>query len=358
MTKLNKPRKLVSIAIALGMVFTSLAIMPIAAEETIMNYSDISLSGGFQAGNFEEVWDITKSDLVLTFTVDLNGMVDDSGAHAWSEFGVRTVGYGNFNPTWEVEGAGVWLATDYDWSANTFDPDPLGIPTLDLDDKLILQKAGGCGEGDYNLPSIPPNPLANHAVWFDRDGVDQWQALNWGAIDNVTYNTGGTYDVIITLHSTSDTSGEAYMTINGRPQGFYVPNWHSGPADLMPAGMTFTGDMKQMQAFYGLYGDGAVHTVSFENIEIEGTLYVPSINEAKEYIGDNISHQGIVNGLIAKLNAAAKQFEKGEENTANNILMAFINEVEAQKGKKIPPDIADKLIRWAEAWIEYPELAI
>lgn len=39
---------------------------------------------------------------------------------------------------------------------------------LDLDDKLILQKAGGHGEGDYNLPSTPPNPNANHRVWWDR----------------------------------------------------------------------------------------------------------------------------------------------------------------------------------------------
>jgi len=132
-----------------------------------------------------------------TFTYDANGLVDDFGgsAHAWAELGVRSPCYVDFNPTWQVEGAGVWLATDYHWTANTFDPDPPGSPTLDLDDKLILQKGGGLGEGSYNLPSTPPNPWANHAVWFDRDGVDQWQAQMWGAIDGVTYNTAGTYDV-------------------------------------------------------------------------------------------------------------------------------------------------------------------
>ena len=174
----------------------------------------------------------------------------------------------DFNPTWDVEGSGVWLATDYEWTANTFDPDPPGAPAQDLDDKLILQKAGGHGEGDYNLPSTPPNPWANHAVWFDRDGVNQWQALMWGAIDGVTYNTSGTYDVVITLHATGDTTGTAYMTVNGEPQGFYVPGWHSGPADLMPAGMTFTGDMEHLQVFYGLYGYGATHTVRFTNITV------------------------------------------------------------------------------------------
>jgi hypothetical protein len=238
------------------------------------DYGDVTLSGGSQTGHFADWWDLTAGDLVLSFTYDANGLVDDLGgnAHAWAELGVRSPCYGDFNPTWMAEGAGVWLATDYEWTANTFDPDPPGSPTLDMDDKLILQKGGGQGEGNYNLPSTPTNPWANHAVWFDRDGVDQWQAQMWGAIDGVTYNTCGTYDIVITLHATSDTAGEAYMTVNGEPQGFYVPNWHPGPADLMPAGMTFTGDMEHLQVFYGMYGYGATHTVVFESITVNGHL--------------------------------------------------------------------------------------
>lgn len=241
------------------------------------DYGDVTLTGGFQAGHFADWWDLTAGDIVISFTYDATGLVDDFGgnAHAWAALGVRSPCDSDFNPTWQVEGSGVWLATDYDWTANTFDPDPASSPTLDIDDKLILQKAGGHGEGDYNLPSTPPNPWSNHAVWFDRDGVDQWQAQMWGAIDGVTYNTGGTYDVVITLHATGDKTGEAYMTVNGESQGFYVPNWHPGPADLMPAGMTFTGDMKHLQVFYGMYGYGATHTVVFEEITVQGELGEP-----------------------------------------------------------------------------------
>ena len=36
--------------------------------------------------------------------------------------------------------------------------------------------------------------------------------------------------------------------------------------------MTFTGDMERMQVFYGLYGDGATHSVAFEDITVEGCL--------------------------------------------------------------------------------------
>ena len=252
------------------------AIAGASSAPVTLYYGDVALSGGSQAGHFPQVWNLTACDLILSFTYDADGLVDDFGgdAHAWAELGVRQVGYGDFNPTWMEEGAGVWLATDYHWAVDTFDPDPEGAPTLDIDDKLILQKAGGHGEGDYNLPSTPPNPWANHGVWFDRDGVDQWQAQMWGAIDGVTYNTGGTYDVVITLHATSAFSGTAYMTINGEPQGFYVPVWHAGPADLMPAGMTFTGDMMQMQVFYGLYGYGATHSVVFQDITVKGCLLV------------------------------------------------------------------------------------
>jgi len=251
---------------------------PSCGPQTAMHYGDVTLSGGFQAGHFPDIWDLTACDLVMSFTYDGNGLVDDFGgsAHAWSELGVRAVGYCDFNPT---SGSGVWLATDYEWSVDTFDGNAddnnNGIPNmndLDLDDKLILQKTGGQGEGDYNLPSLPPNPWSNHGIWFDRDDVDPYQAQMWGAIDRVTYNTTGTYVVVITLRADSATLGTAYMTINGIQQGFYVPDWHSGPPDLSPAGMTFTGDMTQMQVFYGLYGYGATHSVDYKNITVTGAL--------------------------------------------------------------------------------------
>jgi hypothetical protein len=266
-------KKMLFLALILALVLGATPVL--ASGPDPMDYGDVTLGGGFQAAHFPEWWDLTAGDMVISFTYDATGLVDDAGTHAWAELGVRSPCYGDFNPTWMAEGAGVWLATDYDWTANTFDPDPPGAPTQDMDDKLILQKGGGQGEGDYDLPSIPSNPWANHAVWFDRDGVDQYQAQMWGAIDGVTYNTGGTYDVVITLHADNATSGTAYMTINGEPQGFYVPGWHPGPADLMPAGMTFTGDMEHLRVFYGLSGYGATHTVTFESITVDGILGEP-----------------------------------------------------------------------------------
>jgi len=53
---------------------------------------------------------------------------------------------------------------------------------------------------------------------------------------------------------------------------------------------------------------------------------------------------GIVNSLDAKLDAAQKSIDKGNINTAINQLNAFINEVEAQRDKKITPFGADLMI--------------
>ncbi len=159
------------------------------------------------------------------------------------------------------------FSADYDYTPGTFDPDPPNASIQDLDDKIILQKAGGNDEEDYNLPSSPPEPHNNHRIWFDRDGVDQWQAQNPLMIDGGTYNTNGIYRIVIRLHAINATRGTAYMTINGLDQGFETDNnWST--MELSPAGMTFTGNMSQMQIFYGLYGYGAMHSVSFENITV------------------------------------------------------------------------------------------
>lgn len=372
----------------------------VATVTGTQNYGDVTLSGGFQTGHFADVWDLTAGDMTISFTYDGTGMVDDAGAHAWAELGVRSLGSKgvDFNPFWRYTsaeesvdlmagqhndvgdvlvwgdgtnlyvtytvseagcaitethlavatslsdipqtkkgnpipgqfpysmihnppvteytytldatqwdaaaelfvaahavvvcggneesawaagndfggknwatyfnytynpvkeaGSGVWLATDYEWKVGTFDPDPMGAPTLDLDDKLILQKQGGIGESAYDLPEPPPVAGNNHRFWWDRDGVDPWQ-------NPATANTGGLYQIVITLHATSATAGTAYMNIRGLDQGFETDgNWST--IELTPAGITFAGDMEHLQVFYGIYGyDGATHSASFKDI--------------------------------------------------------------------------------------------
>ncbi len=318
------------------------------------DYGDVVLTGGFMAGHFSEVWDLTKGDMYIIFTVNLTGLVDDFGgnAHAWSELGVRTIGYGDFNPTWQAEGAGVWLATDYDWTANTFDPDPPGSPTLDLDDKLILQKAGGHGEADYNLPGVPPNPGANHRIWFDRDGVDQWQAQSPLAVDGGTYNTQGIYYIVIRLHATSSTTGEAYMTVNGLDQGFEVDgNWNT--MELTPAGMTFTGDMTQMQVFYGLYGYGATHVVQFGDIGVVLTDVVWVDDDwAGSAVGDRVDGHYFGYDAFATVQDGVDHVGRS---TVNVGLGVFVEQVEIDKNLTLQGSSWETIIQAPNTLTEYFE---
>lgn len=272
----------------LGAAINQHAFASIAASKS---YGNITLTGGFQAGQFNDIWDLTAGDLTIVSVYDGNGLVDDYGgdtAHAWSELGIHEYGAANFNPN----NRGIWLATDYEWTANTFDPDPAGKPIQDLDDKFILQKVSGHGEADYNLPSSPPAPGNNHRVWFDRDGVDQWQAQSPLAVDGGTYNTNGKYLISLKLHATSNNTATAYLSINNLDQGFETNgNWNN--MELSPAGMTWAGDMKHLQLFYGIYGygpDGVTHVSKFENISVNGYIrYDPVTARVINSAGTGIS---------------------------------------------------------------------
>jgi hypothetical protein len=408
-------KKSIYLSVVLALILLAVPMSQQVMADALKNYGNVTLtsSGTTASGHFGDIWDLTAGDMVLSFTYDATGMVDDAGAHAWAELGVRSLSSCgvDFNPYWRYTywtktvdlvvgrkmedvgnvvvwgdgetlyvrfevtkpgcyitethvaiadsltkipqangnpipgvfqynvphnpaipeytqpvdatqwppttklyiaahaslvcacgetptawgkgtgfsgknwgmyftytpikeaGSGVWLATDYDYTPNTFDPDTLvyypppidgWYGTLDLDDKLILQRQGGQGEGAYNLPSTPPAPGDNHRVWWDRDGVDPWQ-------NDETANTGGIYQIEIRLSATSATAGTAYVKIRSLWQGFEVDgNWNT--IELTPAGMTFTGDMKHLQVFYGLYGYGATHAVSFNGITVvQGT---------------------------------------------------------------------------------------
>jgi hypothetical protein len=263
------------------------------SQSKTMQLGDIALSGGFQAGNFPQVWDLTRCALQITATADMTGLVDTLGgdaAHAWSELGIRDLTTtSNFNPN----DKGIWLATDYDWAAGTFAPDP----NLDLDDKFLLQKKSGEGEGAYNLPSVPAVPGNNHRFWFDRDGVDQYQAQSPLAVDGGTYNTNGIYHMVLNLSSTGANTGAGYLGINGLSQGFEVDgNWDT--MELSPAGLTFAGDMTQMQIFYGIYGygDNVTHKVNFTNISATGCLKTYSVTGLANPAGSG-TVTCIVNGI-------------------------------------------------------------
>ena len=59
-------------------------------------------------------------------------------------------------------------------------------------------------------------------------------------------------------------------------------------------------------------------------------------------------HHGIENSLVQKASNACAKFNEGNTEAAINMLNAFINEVEAQRGKKISEEDAGMLIQFAQ----------
>ena len=130
----------------------------------------------------------------------------------------------------------------------------------DLDDKLNLGAPGRYDEWSYDATGpdtlvTPPigDPWSNYGVWFDRDGVDQWQALMWGMINGKAYNTGGVYDVVITYHAINPTLGTMFATVNDLQTGFYVA-WKNAQPDYYPVGKSITGDLTTLQVFASIWG--------------------------------------------------------------------------------------------------------
>jgi Secretion system C-terminal sorting domain/FIMAH domain len=80
-----------------------------------------------------------------------------------------------------------------------------------------------------------------------------------------------------------------------------------------------------------------------------------AIEDLQSAIIDLDLPKGPENSLIKSLENALKSLEKGNAGPAGNQLEAFINKVEAQKGKKLTEEEADYLIATVEIMIDFIE---
>lgn len=260
------------------------------AYATMTNYGNRTFTTPFDTTNWNDVWDLTKGDLTLDYTIDQSHMGKPGvWDNVWTEVGLRTEGASNWNPgLWATyQGScGGWMAS----GVGDVTPSPGG---LSLHDKFNLGASGGRGEGDYDLldplgpVQVPPIGSGNnYGIWFDRDTVDPWQdddpltpppggsAVPWGSHNGGTYNTGGIYHVVIHYHALSAGLGSMFATINGIPTGFYI-TWHGGQPDYYPAGISFKGNMSRMQVFAGIWAPDATYGyIDITNLTVTGVLGV------------------------------------------------------------------------------------
>ena len=214
-------------------------------------------------------FDLTACDVTIDFAVDLTGLRQDrAGATPLIEVGLREPGA----PLPSPGGRGGWIAVRLGDLAT--DPG-----TLDIDDKFVLQAQVGADERDYDVlaggtAGTPFGTYVNYGIWFDRDGVDPWQADHWGAVDGGNYDTAGVYEVRLIYRSVDARRSTLFATVNGVAQGFYAGAWRDAEPDYHPAGLAFDADLSQLDFFIAYQGAVDVGgEVRFSSVTVSGCRY-------------------------------------------------------------------------------------
>lgn len=142
---------------------------------------------------------------------------------------------------------------------------------------------------------------------------------------------------------------------------------------LFGLAFSFTASAQTITQIIDATGDGAGNTLDFARsigVDGSGNVYVsgagsnnafkiaPALSPEEaaealiELIGGLGIHHGTANSLTSKLHNAIASLQCGNTHAAVNQLNAFVNQVEAQRGKKLTEEQADMLIAEAQGIID------
>lgn len=221
--------------------------------------------------------------------------------------------------------------------------------------------AGSCNFNNDGVSLWPLDQIANDTQFYVRDAVIHYgtamgniNPLIEGRLQfihdleapviTITSPTPATYlhTALLTLgFSATDTGGSGLKSVWADLDG--VPVTNGQVIDLLT--LTVGNHTLTVNAIDNSYNQSS-SSVTFTVSATIGTLK-ETVN--RFFFTGKIKNIGLYGSLMAKLNNAEKANMKGNFNEVKNILYAFINEVQAQKGKGITPEAADLLIndaRW------------
>ena len=92
--------------------------------------------------------------------------------------------------------------------------------------------------------------------------------------------------------------------------------------------------------------------VATDSVEVTVRSPDEAIDDLEDLVDSMGLHGGTTNSLTSKLQNAKQSLMNGQANAALNLLQAFINQVNAQRGKKLTDAQADELIAEAQRIID------
>jgi hypothetical protein len=156
----------------------------------------------------------------------------------------------------------------------------------------------------------------------------------------ILYGENGSITVTVTSGAETPT-GNVSLSVDG---GTPLTQALSGGATVFTIAGLHVGN-HNLSASYAAQGTFGASSAS-------GTVTVLSYSQATTNLQAQVDAaglpQGTQNSLDSKLQAALASFNQGDTTAAKNQLGAFINEVGAQRGKKIDAPLADALIAYAQ----------
>jgi 2',3'-cyclic-nucleotide 2'-phosphodiesterase/3'-nucleotidase len=226
--------------------------------------------------------------------------------------------------------------------------------------------AGSCNFNDGGVSLWPLNQIANDTQYYVRDAVINYITA-MGTVSpkiegRVVYAESGMPVVTINvpaamnyLHPAflkldfSATDNIAVKTIVANLDGKAVSNGQV--IDLYTLALAPVHHTLEVTAT-DYYGNASTQAVTFDVIATNQSLK-DSVN--RFYAEGKIKDAGVRDGLLDKLNTAQMYLNSGNTKAATNSLNAFINQVNAQSGKKITKEAAALLIADAKYVIANPK---
>ncbi|MFH1725048.1 MAG: two-component regulator propeller domain-containing protein [Elusimicrobiota bacterium] len=254
----------------------------------------------------------------------------------------------------DAGGAWIGLPPSSFWDGSQYVPVPGGLARFDgaawttydlLDAGLQSEAVYGLAADDAGgvWVSLRPAWVLDGDEWIEvGGGIAKFDGTDWTAYDSS--------NAPLPNHSITDLSVDP----NGNLWGF-SSDWETNTNHLVTFDGTQWGSFilgkgqvpnRRMNA-YAVDGDGGLWVATWGGVGYS-TLAPPTVDDLDEMVEELDLPGTVESSLAAKTGSALASLEKGRKNAAANQLNAFINQVKAQRGKKIAEEDAAELIATAQ----------